>query len=388
MLALARLPPAGGADEAQARARLAEVRTRIEEISRALGARQVERDEVAASLRSAELSAAALAKELGSIRLAVGTYEQELATLAGDKSRQTDLMSEQRRALAAQIRASYLLGRDDRLKLMLNQEDPGKVARALAYAGYFQRARVSRIQALGETVARLHATEAEIQTVSDRLRAAAEDKRRLGLQLSTRREQRQQVLRTLEAQIQDDDRTLMDLRRDESELASLVEAVAREMARLSLSVDDRAAFSSLKGRLPWPSSGGILHRFGTPREGSDLTWQGVVIVTEAGEPVRAISHGRVAYADWLRGFGLLMIVDHGDGYMSLYGYNESLLKEVGEWVDAGEAVATVGDSGGRREPGVYFEIRRSGIPVDPGGWCAKAVEETALVTAWQRPVSS
>ena len=363
--------------------RLAEVRSRIEEISRRLGASQIERDEAAASLRRVEVSAAEAVRALEKIRLTVAESERQLADLGAEQGRQAARLATHNRALAKQIRASYLLGREDRLKLVLNQEDPSTVSRALAYAGYFQRARVDRIRDLGETMTRLRITEAEIRTVAARLRNLEEDKQRLGMQLAAQREQREAVLAALESRVETTGQVLGRLRQDETELTALIEDVAREIARLPFDTEERALFSTLKGHLPWPSDGPLRYRFGTPRESGDLRWQGVVIATDAGHSVRAISHGRIAYADWLRGFGLLLIVDHGDGYMSLYGYNESLLKEVGEWVDGGEVVGTVGDSGGHRAPGVYFEIRHSGIPVDPGNWCVERVAKSALVTSWR-----
>jgi septal ring factor EnvC (AmiA/AmiB activator) len=133
--------------------------------------------------------------------------------------------------------------------------------------------------------------------------------------------------------------------------------------------DGQQPFHSRKGKLRWPARGRLAQRFGAPRSGG-LRWRGVMIEAQEGGEVRAVSQGRIAFSDWMRGFGLLLIIDHGDGYMSLYGHNQTLYKEVGEWVDTGEVVALLGASGGRTESGLYFEMRHKGRPINPVHWCA------------------
>ena len=145
------------------------------------------------------------------------------------------------------------------------------------------------------------------------------------------------------------------------------------LADIPQSPSDARPFKQQKGKLPWPTSGPFLATFGEPRKQGGLTWNGVLISAKHGTPVRAISHGRVAFADWLQGFGFITIIDHGEGYMSLYGHNETLVKQAGDWVDAGEVIATSGDSGGQPMPGVYFEIRSRGKPVNPSRWCSRGV---------------
>jgi septal ring factor EnvC (AmiA/AmiB activator) len=149
------------------------------------------------------------------------------------------------------------------------------------------------------------------------------------------------------------------------------------LADIPQSPSDSRPFKQQKGKLPWPASGPFLATYGEPRNKGGLKWKGVLISTAHGTPVRAVSRGRIAFADWLQGYGFITIIDHGEGYMSLYGHNETLIKQAGDWVNAGETIATSGDSGGQPMPGVYFEIRSRGKPVNPGAWCSRKVKHRA-----------
>jgi len=178
-----------------------------------------------------------------------------------------------------------------------------------------------------------------------------------------------QLLADLHRTISGQGQELERLRENEHRLESLLEELRAQPAPDM--TQEVIAFDELKGRLPWPARGSLASKFGTPRKSGALKWQGVIIAAAGGQDVTAISRGRVVYADWLRHFGLLLIIDHGNGYMSLYGHNQSLFKERGDWVEAGETIASVGDSGGHAETGLYFEIRRRGTPVNPVQWCRK-----------------
>ena len=190
------------------------------------------------------------------------------------------------------------------------------------------------------------------------------------LAMKTSQDQRRELVAKLTAELQDQGRQLARLQSDERELNALIKGLEQALADIPVEHPQQMQFAALRGRLPWPASGRIVSRFGTPRLGG-LFWDGVMISAPEGREVRAVHHGRVAFADWLRGLGLLMIVDHGDGYMTLYGHNQSLFKEVGDWVEADEAIALVGSSGGRERAGVYFGVRFKGRPVDPAKWCRR-----------------
>jgi septal ring factor EnvC (AmiA/AmiB activator) len=227
---------------------------------------------------------------------------------------------------------------------------------------------MEQLEAISQNLQRLQRVEKSIAVEDRRLLALHEqkelEKQRLELADAGRRE----VMAVLNADIQQKGNELNTLQQDAERLVKLLEQLRKQAAAAVLEPINRKPFRAAKGKMPWPATGRMAVRFGV-RKKSGLTWDGVMIAAPEGEEVRAVHHGRVVFADWLRGFGLLLIIDHGGGYMTLYGHNQALLKESGEWVDTNEAVATVGRSGGRASTGVYFEVRRKGRPVNPGIWC-------------------
>ena len=204
-------------------------------------------------------------------------------------------------------------------------------------------------------------------------------KRRLLAELESQRGERERAVLALVDRIRDKESLAARLSTDERRLVELIDALRDSIIDTALDIADSESFEDMRGKLPWPVNGDLVASFGTVRDGSGLTRQGVLIGARTGQSVRAVHRGRVAYADWLRGFGLLLIVDHGDGFMSLYGHNETLIRDTGDWVESSEIIATAGDSGGYAEPALYFEIRRNGKPVDPGRWWAES-STTALVS--------
>jgi septal ring factor EnvC (AmiA/AmiB activator) len=221
---------------------------------------------------------------------------------------------------------------------------------------------------IGEALQQLRQTKEEIAAEEHRLRGLQSRELAEKERLDQTRGLRQQVIAALGSDIQSKGENLSELKRDEQQLQALVTQLQQELVNLSVEETNSKPFGSLKGKLRWPTTGRLGARFGTPKSGS-LKWDGVMISAPEGEEVKAVYHGRVAFADWLRGFGLLLIIDHGEGYMTLYGHNQSLFKETGEWVDPDEPVALVGNSGGPLNPGVYFGIRQQGRPVNPKNWC-------------------
>lgn len=364
---------AGSEATSEAQARLDDVRARIEKLTRELGEAREARDRHSAALRETELEAAALAAELERIDERRVRSERHVTGLGDERRSLAEDITAQRRALERYVRAAYASGRQDRLKLLLNQESPATLSRVLAYYDYFSRVRSRRIAALAADLARLDDVEKQIAREVAGLERLGRERAAALAALDAERGRREKVLAALAEELDAKGEHLARLTRDEHELAELVERIAREIARDLADIPPAGAaeapFPSRRGKLAWPVAGQLRHRFGTPRGAGDLIWQGVLIDARPGSPVHAVSHGRVAFADWLRGFGLLMIIEHGDGYMSLYGHNRALLKEVGDWVAQDEVVASVGDSGGRSRAGLYFEIRHEGTPVDPVAWC-------------------
>ena len=265
-----------------------------------------------------------------------------------------------------------LIGKQEPLKLLLNQRDPAQTGRVLTYYQYFGRARASQIAAINSHIAELATLDAQVAEEEARL-AALEDQRKGELsRLQTARERRGRALVSLEAESKNRARELEKLKDQQGGLEKLVRELRRALERIDkFPTDSKDAFAKLRGKLSWPVSGKLLASFGQTRAGG-VKWDGVLLSGAQGSAVRAVYHGRVVYADWLSGLGLLTIIDHGDGYLSLYGHNERLYKEVGERVTAGDTIATVGDTGGRSTPALYFEIRRAGKPVDPRPWFKSA----------------
>jgi septal ring factor EnvC (AmiA/AmiB activator) len=272
---------------------------------------------------------------------------------------------EKRAALAGQLRAAYTIGRQEPLKLLLNQKDPALAGRMFAYYGYFGRARAAQIRLIEENVARIAELERELDAEDQELAELERQQRAQLHQLELSRVERSQVLASLEAQSHTRAQNLERLRSQQAGLEKLLRELRAAVERFPLEGND--AFARLRGKLAWPVSGRVVARFGDARAGG-VRWDGVLVATERGAAVKAVCQGRVIYADWLPGLGLLTIVDHGDGYLSLYGHNERLYKAAGEQVATGDTIAAAGDSGGSSRPELYFEIRKAGKPVDPRPW--------------------
>ncbi len=269
------------------------------------------------------------------------------------------------------MRAAYAMGRQERLKILLNQQDPAVVSRMLVYYDYFNRTRTERMKQISTVLETLQETELALTLEERRLVELQSSELESKQQLDLAQEERMRVVAALNLDLRSKGQRLEGLQQDEAQLQKLLSSLQEELIARPLGKLDRKLFKSRKGRLSWPSKGRLTAKFGTARAGN-LKWDGVVISAPEGREVKSIHHGRVAFADWLRGFGLLLIVDHGDGFMSLYGHNQSLFKETGEWVEAGEPVALVGSSGGQNNPGVYFGIRYKGRPVNPKAWCKRS----------------
>jgi septal ring factor EnvC (AmiA/AmiB activator) len=328
-------------------------------------------DRVATRLRDTELAVARVSAELAGLDEQRNAYRKRLESLEQRHLVIVAKISGLRASLARYVRAAYATGRQDQFKLLLNQENPATLSRALTYYAYFNRERSERIRALATDLEELADIKESISRDTLRIAALREQKSAARQRLDGQRRRRREVVDQLTKELGTQASRLERLKQDEENLAKLVAALAKELADIPQVEIRQVPFRTLKGKLPWPSVGTIRYGFGTPRANGDLSWKGVLVTAQPGTPVHAVSHGRVAFADWLRGFGLLMIIEHGDGYMSLYGHSESLFKDVGDWVDAGERIGTVGDSGGRDSSGLYFEIRHLGTPVDPIRWCGR-----------------
>lgn len=347
-------------------ARLQRLRDRIAEITGQLEQRREQRQSEWQALERLDKALAALALERRETATAIDRARLRIEALATEiEARQRDIET-RREALAAQLRIAYRVGRQSRLKALLNQQDPAAISRQLALHGYLGRARLTAIAELEDSLAEQRRLQAEQQQTLTTL--AALDRRQadqLEQQKATRAE-RQAAIEALDARIRDQAGQLAEMRATEQELDALLGRLADALADIPPDIEIRP-FETLRGALAPPLNGPVSARFGQQRQ-AGMRWEGWLFEVPSGTEVSAVAYGRVAYADWLRGYGMLVILDHGDGYMSLYGQNQSVLVEVGDWVRPGQPVALAGDSGGRETAGLYFQIRQDGEPVDPARW--------------------
>ncbi len=370
-LLLACCPLALAGDQADYQERLQQVQRNIAQLQRELQQARSSRSELENALTLSEERIAELQAEIEATERRLRQQAEELQQLREERQRLNDARDQQRLRMGDEMRAAYLLGQQSHLALLLNQESPERVSRLLRYHDYILADRRARIDSYLTTLNRLEHLETEIATATTTLEREQSRLQTSHRQLSQRQDERQQALARLNAEITEGDQQLAKFTADREQLQSLLDEIDRTMASAPLPGDDRP-FASLRGQLPWPARGQLQHRFGSARAGGQMQWNGWYIRAEAGDTVRAVHRGRVIFSDYFRSHGLLIILDHGDGYMSLYAHNQALLKEAGEWVSAGEAIARIGNTGGQEQAGLYFEIRHKGTPANPATWLARA----------------
>ena len=364
---------------AEAKYELRDLRGKIEALQKRLAGTEDSRSEAADALKETERAISDANRGLRELAHQSRDANQRLAELRAESRRAEETLGRQQALLARVLYQHYLGGEVGPLRLLLNREDPNRIARQLHYFGYISRARADLIGELRVNLARLKELAHETERKAIELAAIAAEQTAQKRRLDREKGARGRLLASIARAIQRQRREIGTLQRGETRLARLVEQLGRIVARtpapprltnerLPDGSADGGLFEGLKGRLSLPVRGELGNRFGSPRPDGGLTWKGLFIAARAGEEVRAIASGRVVFADWLRGFGNLLIIDHGGAYMSLYGYNEALYKRVGEVIHAGEPIATVGNSGGNADSGLYFELRHEGKPFDPLTW--------------------
>lgn len=403
------LVPAIADERADAQRQLQAAQKDIAELQKLLGDLQQEKSGVQQQLQGTEREMGDLQKQIDALEQQLKDGEAEIERLDQEKKKLQSQRAEQQELVALQIRAAYQSGRQEYLKLLLNQQQPEQFSRNLTYHDYLSRARSEQLAAYNQTIEQLHAVEAELAGQHALLAGQQLELQDRRAALDKVRGEHREALARLNAELSDGNRKLKAEQEQEAKLAGVLKTIEETLARQAREAEERrlaeqrareeaerqrlaagsagkaapsggplvssgapsygGPFAEARGRLPWPVDGRLLARFGAPRDDGRLKWDGVLIGAEAGTRVRAIHDGRVVFADWLRGAGLLLIIDHGGGYLSLYGHNQSLLKAAGDLVKAGEAIANVGSSGGRDSPALYFAIRQKGQPSDPLAWC-------------------
>ncbi|WP_038997593.1 MULTISPECIES: murein hydrolase activator EnvC family protein [Pseudomonas] len=411
------LSPAFADERAQTQQQLDATRQDIAELKKMLGKLQEEKSGVQKDLRSTETDIGKLEKQVEALQHELKKTEGELERLDTEKKKLQSARIEQQRLIAIQARSAYQNGREEYLKLLLNQQNPEKFARTLTYYDYLSQARLTQLRNFNETLRQLANVEKDISLQQAQLLTQQGTLDSQRQELEKVRTERKEVLAKLNKDVKARDQKLQAREQDQADLSKVLKTIEETLARQAREAEEArqkallaaqeaekqrqrealaannsdapkkpkslpgplvsnngetfgGAFSAARGKLPWPVNGRLLARFGETRgDDSRAKWDGVMISASPGSQVRAVHGGRVVFADWLRGAGLLVILDHGNGYLSLYGHNQSLLKSAGDVVKAGEAISTVGDSGGQDSSGLYFAIRQQGRPSDPTQWC-------------------
>lgn len=362
------VPASARATEAEEQQKeLERVREQIESARKSRHDLESRKADLQDQLANIERTYGQVAKALKGLEEQEQSQLRQIAELQHQRKQLGVSMRKQRQMLEGQARAVYAAGRQDWLKLVLNQEDPSRLSRILAYYSYLNRARASLLQSMGGELASARRLQDELFAESERLNETRRAVAREQAELEKSRQDRRKLLASLERDIQTREVDLKQLQANEQRLEDLLAAIRRRMdeTRPSETVETTGPPPAPQSRCP--VTGRLLGRFGSPRMSG--RWDGMLIAAAEGTPVHAVASGDIAYAEWLSGYGLLTIVDHGDGYMSLYAFNQSLYKRVGDRVNAGDVIATVGTSGGRTESALYFGIREKGRPVDPAAWC-------------------
>ena len=352
------------ASEAQTNTKLDRVKQAISKQKADISQVSKKRKQLEAQLKKDDLAIAKTAKAIASTKQQQQQVQKKLSELSQQKSQLSKEKQRQEKLLAQQLRTAYSSGHHDYLKLILNQEQPAKVQRTVTYYQYLNKARTQEIDNFQQTLSRLLQVTTEHQEQQTRLQTIKDQQLAQESKLKESKSTRANTLSAL-------NRTLLtkkqQLAKLEAEEANLVAAL-KKLAEKAQQTIEMNGLAKLKRKLQWPVKGRISHRFGTRKQGY-LKWKGVLMSAPVGRQVKTIHSGTVLFADWLKGYGLVTVVDHGKGYMSLYGHNQTLLKSVGERVETGEPIALVGQSGGQQESGLYFEIRHKGKAVNPKLWC-------------------
>lgn len=372
---------AAGRDTTKAKeAELQQVRQRIEAVRKSIQANAERRDSLVGELKQADEGIQLARGELADVRTRRIAAEQQLKALQQEQATHQAKLDLERQSLAREMRLSYMNGRNEQLKLLLNQQDPAQLGRMLGYYGYFGRARAEHIQSINEQLAHLALLSEQINAEADKLRDIETAGERSTRKLAQARQKRATTLQQVENKLKNGTERLGKLQADAQALERLVDELRKAMARAAAQAKANsgkrsggAATSPPTGRgtWPWPVKGQVLARFGQLRSGGPLRWEGLMIGSSQGAQVRAPASGRVLYSDWLPGLGLLLVLDHGGGIMSLYGHNEQLYKKVGDEVSTGDVLSAAGDTGIEGRNGVYLEIRNGKQPVDPLNWLGK-----------------
>ena len=365
-------PPTQAASETGKEKQLKALLTRIDKLKQTIDVKEDSRSRYIKQLKSIEGNIGKVSKKINSTANKISRKKTELTKLRNARKKHQQQLSRENNFLAGQIYAAFTLGKQEKMKLLFSQQNAQSLQRNLVYYQYFSNARVDLINTVEENISKIIDTEQRIQLARMELENNQQSLKQQKSRLNKDRHKRKSIVSALNKQLKKQGGHLAKLEDDATQLQNLIKSI-EEIFRDAPEVEiTRRAFAELKGKLAWPVQGSVKKLFGRHKPLSDLRWQGIMIEAPNGRHVKAVSYGRVAFSDWLRGLGNLIIIDHGNSYLSLYGHNESLFKSAGEWVETGDIIGTTGSSGGQEKPGLYFEIRKKGKPQNPTRWCKKS----------------
>ncbi|WP_198263250.1 murein hydrolase activator EnvC family protein [sulfur-oxidizing endosymbiont of Gigantopelta aegis] len=349
---------------------LNQLRQDISALKKQLKQQQSEKSELEQDIQKSEQSIANNARQLFSTQQQIAELNHQLSTLNNNLAQNNRQLITQQQLLSGQLQASYAIGRQEYIKLLLNQQDPATISRIMTYYDYFNEARSQQINKVNTLLQAIVQEKQKISLLSQTLQDKQYQLQQEQRAMQTKQAERSALVTLLNQDIVSKDKQLANLNKNKKNLTRLINKLKKALDDIpSLPTDQ--PFAKKRGKLYWPAKGKVKKLYDHWRSVGKVKWQGNIISGKEGTPVHTISNGRIAYSDWLRGYGLITIIDHGDGYMSLYGHNQTLLKEVGDWVENNEIIATIGNSGGIKRVGLYFEVRYNGKPSDPSLWCKK-----------------
>lgn len=353
-------------DRDETEAALQDITERLNDLNAWLGSAERKRARIQRDIQASDEAVAGVSRKVDAAARALQAARAELESLRREQAELEQRRTEQAQRIGTHLSSAYRMSGEDFVKLLLNQQSPDTLDRMIRYHRYFSEARLASLDDYRNTLDELAANRERVERQAAAAEQEQENLQHQQAELVAKRDERRALLKELAAETEDREAERKRLIEDQERLASLL----AEIKRRSQSLDGRA-FAERKGSLPWPLSGRVLNAFGQPRADSRLIWHGLMMSADEGDPVQAVFRGRVVFADWLRGFGLLTIVDHGSGYMTLYGHADVLTKTVGDWVESGEVIARAGRSGGLGTTGLYFEVRHEGQATDPIVWLGK-----------------
>ena len=355
--------------KSQKEKQLQALQSKISSLKKVIDVKQDSKSRYAAQLRKIEGQIGEFSKKIKQTETLISQSRSKLAKLRSSRRQHQAKLAQENDILAQQVHTAYTLGKQEKIKLLFSQKDPAALQRNLVYYQYFSNARVELINEVQSSIEAILSTESKISSEKKKLDDNYNELKQQKATLEKDGTKRKNIISSLSQQIKKQGGKLNQLRDEAKQLQDLINSIGDILSEVPEPDLDRQAFAKLRGKLAWPVKGKIKRVFGQPKSLSSLRWQGIMIEAPSGRHVHAVSHGRVAFSDWLRGLGNLIIIDHGNSYLSLYGHNESLFKSAGDWVEPGDIIGSVGNSGGQPKSALYFEIRKKGKPQNPTKWC-------------------